>query len=583
MRRISLLVVALGVAAVVTGLAGAASRDTKIALVAYSTPKEAFSHLIPAFQATPAGKDVSFTQSYGASGDQARAVVAGLPADVVDLSLAPDVDTLVKAGLDRQELEQGALQRHGQRLRGRVRAAERKPEAHQDLGRPDQAGRPGRDPEPVHLGRRALERDGRVRRPAPRGQDPGRRRPRTSASSSTTSSSQDTSARDRAADVPRRQGRRPARPTRTRRSSPQRANQPVYYLIPKATLLDREPRRGHEDGAARRRRPSSRYLARRRRRRCSASRATARSTRRCASSSSYPPRPQLFTINYVGGWDKVTKQFFDPKNGVMAKIEQRSGGVDWRLTPPRVSAAPRLRAGSAVPVGVGIATAYLSLIVLLPLAALVWQVGAGRLGCVLGRDLEPGGGRGAEADARRLARRRADQRGRRDARSPGCSCATASAGKSLVNSVIDLPFALPTIVAGLTLLALYGPHSPGRDRRRLHAHGDPDGAALRDAARSSCAPCSRCCSSSTARWRRRPPRSAPAASRSSGGSSSRTCCPAILSGVALAFARAIGEFGSVVLISGNLPFKTEVASVFIFGRIESNDSARPRPSRSCCS
>jgi sulfate transport system permease protein len=48
--------------------------------------------------------------------------------------------------------------------------------------------------------------------------------------------------------------------------------------------------------------------------------------------------------------------------------------------------------------------------------------------------------------------------------------------------------------------------------------------------------------------------------------------PAILSGVALAFARAIGEFGSVVLISGNLPFKTEVASVFIFGRIESGDA-----------
>jgi sulfate transport system permease protein len=47
--------------------------------------------------------------------------------------------------------------------------------------------------------------------------------------------------------------------------------------------------------------------------------------------------------------------------------------------------------------------------------------------------------------------------------------------------------------------------------------------------------------------------------------------PAMLSGVALAFARAIGEFGSVVLISGNLPFKTEVASVFIFGRNESDD------------
>jgi len=48
--------------------------------------------------------------------------------------------------------------------------------------------------------------------------------------------------------------------------------------------------------------------------------------------------------------------------------------------------------------------------------------------------------------------------------------------------------------------------------------------------------------------------------------------PAILSGVALAFARAVGEFGAVVLISGNLPFKTEVSSVYIFGRIESGDT-----------
>jgi sulfate/thiosulfate transport system permease protein len=46
--------------------------------------------------------------------------------------------------------------------------------------------------------------------------------------------------------------------------------------------------------------------------------------------------------------------------------------------------------------------------------------------------------------------------------------------------------------------------------------------------------------------------------------------PAILSGVGLGFARAVGEFGSVVLISGNLPFKTEVASVFVFGQIESD-------------
>jgi sulfate transport system substrate-binding protein len=71
----------------------------KLSLVAYSTPREAYAKLIPLFQATPAGDGVSFTQSYGASGDQARAVQAGLKADIVALSLAPDVDSLVKAGL----------------------------------------------------------------------------------------------------------------------------------------------------------------------------------------------------------------------------------------------------------------------------------------------------------------------------------------------------------------------------------------------------------------------------------------------------------------------------------------------------
>jgi sulfate transport system substrate-binding protein len=71
----------------------------ELALVAYSTPKEAYEQLIPAFQKTTQGKGVSFTQSYGASGDQSRAVAAGLPADVVALSLAPDIDKLVEPGI----------------------------------------------------------------------------------------------------------------------------------------------------------------------------------------------------------------------------------------------------------------------------------------------------------------------------------------------------------------------------------------------------------------------------------------------------------------------------------------------------
>jgi sulfate/thiosulfate-binding protein len=96
MRRISAIVVlALALPAVAAG----AAKDTKLALVAYSTPKDAYAKIIPAFQKTAAGKGVSFSQSYGASGEQARAVVQGLPADVVELSLAPDIATLVQAHL----------------------------------------------------------------------------------------------------------------------------------------------------------------------------------------------------------------------------------------------------------------------------------------------------------------------------------------------------------------------------------------------------------------------------------------------------------------------------------------------------
>ena len=74
------------------------SRSAKLSLVAYSTPKEAYAAIIPAFNKTAAGKGVSFTQSYGASGDQSRAVASGLAADVVAFSLSPDVNRLVKSG-----------------------------------------------------------------------------------------------------------------------------------------------------------------------------------------------------------------------------------------------------------------------------------------------------------------------------------------------------------------------------------------------------------------------------------------------------------------------------------------------------
>jgi sulfate/thiosulfate transport system substrate-binding protein len=107
MKRMVSALVGTAVMLAAAAVAGASGKGVTLSLVAYSTPREAYARLIPMFQATPAGEGVGFTQSYGASGDQARAVIAGLKADVVALSLAPDVDTLVKAGLvDRRWSQQ---------------------------------------------------------------------------------------------------------------------------------------------------------------------------------------------------------------------------------------------------------------------------------------------------------------------------------------------------------------------------------------------------------------------------------------------------------------------------------------------
>ena len=145
-------------------------------------------------------------------------------------------------------------------------------------------------------------------------------------------------------------------------------------------------------------------------------------------------------------------------------------------------------------------------------------------------------------------------------------------GKRSVNALIDLPFALPTVVAGLTLLTLYGPKSPFglnlaytqgaialallfvtlpfvvRSVQPVLLELDVE---MEEAAASLGA-------SPLIILRR---------------ILLPTLLPAILTGAGLAFARAIGEYGSIVLISGNIPFKTEIASVAIFNQIENDNPA----------
>jgi sulfate/thiosulfate transport system permease protein len=143
-------------------------------------------------------------------------------------------------------------------------------------------------------------------------------------------------------------------------------------------------------------------------------------------------------------------------------------------------------------------------------------------------------------------------------------------GKGVVNSLIDLPFALPTIVAGLTLLALYGPKSP------LGVNVAYARAGLLLALLFVTLPfVVRAVQPVLLELDREMEEAAASLGAKASTIFRRVVLPnlwpAILSGVALGFARSLGEFGSVVLISGNIPFKTEVASVFVFGQVESSN------------
>lgn len=111
-RRLSLAAVlaaaAVSVAACGPSAVGSSSAKSTVNLVGFSTPKSANNAVEQAFEKTSAGKGVTFKESYGASGDQSRAVAGGLKADLVHFSLTPDVTRLVDAGLVAKDWADGA-------------------------------------------------------------------------------------------------------------------------------------------------------------------------------------------------------------------------------------------------------------------------------------------------------------------------------------------------------------------------------------------------------------------------------------------------------------------------------------------
>ncbi len=327
MRRVAaaLFVIALVSASAVA----AATSDTRLTLVAYSTPREAYAEIIPAFTKTEAGKDVSFSQSYGSSGEQSRAVAAGLDADIVALSLAPDVDALVKAGLvdanwDRQSYR-GMV--HRSVVVFVVRDGNpKKIKGWNDLLRSDVEVI---TPNPFTSGGArwnimaaygAWRRTGKTDKQA---QDNLLKLFRNV-------SVQDKSARESLQTFASGKGdvllayENEALFARSK-------GQNIQFTIPRQTILIENPvavLKASENKATAE--AFLRFL-----RFPASQRVFAKNGYRPVLKSvadefkkQFPERPGLFTIDdkTMGGWDKVQKRFFDPRTGIMARIQRQVGG-----------------------------------------------------------------------------------------------------------------------------------------------------------------------------------------------------------------------------------------------------------------
>ena len=309
--------------------AAASGGDTKLSLVAYAVPKVGYDKVIPLFQKTDAGKDVSFSQSYGASGDQSRKVEAGLPTDVVNFSVEPDVTRLVDAGL--VDKDWNANEHKGFPFGSVVTIVTRKGNP-ENIKTWDDLLKPGIEivtPNPFSSGSAKWNLLAPYAEKSEGGKNPDAGleylskligRPR-----------------EGAAEVgPRGHGDLP--PGHRRRAAQLRERGDLRPAAGRGRGLrdaghhvqDREPggraeqRQGAGGGPGVRRLP----LHARGPARLGRGRLPARWTRRVAEefADDFPEPKKLWTIDDLGGWGKVNDELFDEENGSVAKIYEEATG-----------------------------------------------------------------------------------------------------------------------------------------------------------------------------------------------------------------------------------------------------------------
>jgi sulfate/thiosulfate transport system substrate-binding protein len=323
MRKLALVLVAL--VAVPASTATAQRRDTTLSVVGYSIPTAVFPKLVSAYQATPRGQGVKFTTSFAASEVQSKAVAAGLPADVVNFSISTDMDRLVQGGQVAKSWDANPY--HGIVSKSVVVFVLRN-------GNPkhirtwDDLVKPGVQvvfPNPFSSGGARWDvmaaygsqlREGRTPKQAVAYLQNLFRH----------NVSQDTSGRNALNTFLSGKGD-VLLDYESDAKLAQSQGRPVFYLIPKATLQIETPLAAVNGSnyVAAKAFVSWLYTP-------AAQTIWAENGFRSVLPSvekkylaQFPPRPQLFKIGYVGGWSKVNTQFFDPTNGIVAKIEQGLG------------------------------------------------------------------------------------------------------------------------------------------------------------------------------------------------------------------------------------------------------------------
>jgi sulfate/thiosulfate-binding protein len=304
------------------GLGGADGDKIELSLVAYSTPQEAYEQIIKAYQKTEQGKKVTFAKSFGASGDQSRAVESGLKADIVTFSLEPDMTRLVKSAIVAEEWNAG--QYKGMVTNSVVVIATRKDNP-KNLRTWDDLTKPGVEvitPNPFTSG------GARWNVLAGYGAKSGKDTDRAKGVAYLNALFKNVPVQDENARKSLQtfiSGKGDAILAYENEAIfVQQNNRPLDYVVPDSTILIENPVAVTKNSAH----PAEAkafldYLYSPEAQKIFADNGYRPVVPGVAAD--FPTPPGLFTIADLGGWPKVNSEFFDPKTGIMAEIERSIG------------------------------------------------------------------------------------------------------------------------------------------------------------------------------------------------------------------------------------------------------------------